>query len=348
MKRRELLGAAFFAPWLAGARWAQAQTPELPSSFALYGKLPDTLDFQRLIAAGKPAAVLLYMLAPQALLGWPARFSAEAQSEIAPEWRALPYLGQLSGRGSTLPLENVVALKPDLIVDTGTLNETYRSDAERMARQTGLPYLLIDGDILLAPQTLRALGKLLGVAQRGERLGTQAQAILSEADKLRQHYQTQGKAPTFYMARGADGLETAPAGSIHAQALELCGLRNVATPMGSAGLARVSPEQLLLWQPDYLFTHDPALYATASSSPQWSRLRAVREGRVILAPGEPFGWLDIPPGMNRLLGVHWIAQALAPGASPASTRQAVQEVFELFYHHPPSARLLEAAARLSA
>lgn len=348
MKRRALLGAALLAPWLAGARWARAGAPPLPTSFALYGTLRQQPDLRRLLAAGRPAAVLLYMLAPQAMLGWPARFAPAAQAEIAPDWRELPYLGQLSGRGSTLPLESVVALQPDLIIDTGTLNDTYRSDAERTARQTGLPYLLIDGDILLAPQTLRALGQLLGTAERGERLAAQAQAILAQADAQRRRYQAQSEAPSFYMARGADGLETTPAGSIHAQALELCGLRNVATPMGGAGLARVSPEQLLLWDPDYLFTHDPEWYSLAARSPQWARLRAVREGRLILAPGEPFGWLDIPPGMNRLLGVHWITQALAPGATPATTRQAVQNVFELFYHHPPSSRLLDAAARLSA
>lgn len=347
MRRRDVLGAALLAPWLARPAWVGAQPAPLPDSFALYGTLPENAGFQRLLAAGRPAAVLLYILAPQALLGWPSRFTEAALAEIAPAWRQLPHLGQLSGRGSTLPLEKVVALKPDLVIDTGTLNDTYRSGAERTAQQTGIPYLLIDGDILLAPRTLHTLGRLLGVAERGERLAARAQAILDEAGRLRRHYQKQGKAPSFYMARGADGLETAPAGSIHAQALELCGMRNVAEPMGGAGVARISPEQLLLWDPDYLFTHDPVLHMSAVQSPQWSRLRAVREGRFILAPDTPFGWLDIPPGMNRLLGVHWVTQALAPGATPAATRQAVRDLFELLYHHAPSTPLLDAAARLS-
>ncbi len=347
VKRRDFLGAALLAPCVAGTPWAWAQTPKLPDSFALYGKPPEAPAPQRLLAAGRPAAVLLYMLAPQALLGWPTRFTEEALAGIAPAWRELPYLGQLAGRGSTLSLETVVALKPGLIIDTGTLNDTYRSGAERTAQQTGLPYLLIDGDILLAPQTLRTLGRVLGVAQRGEQLAARAREILDEAASLRRRFQTQGKAPSFYMARSADGLETAPFGSIHAQALELCGLRNVAEPVGGAGLARISLEQLLLWDPDYLFTHDPALAATAAQSPQWSRVRAVREGRFIVAPQAPFGWLDIPPGMNRLLGVHWITQALAPSATAAATRESVQDVFELFYHHRLSPSLLDAAARLS-
>lgn len=346
--RRSLLAAALLTPWLLSPGLALARALNANSSFALYGSFPSQSDIQRLLAAGPPAAVLLYCLVPQKLLGWPFTLSQEAQAELAPAWRHLPHLGRLSGRGSTLSLETLLALKPDLIIDTGTLNDLYRSSAERTAKQTGVPYLLIDGDIRLSANTLRALGRLLGVEARGETLALKAQSILDQAQALRLHYDTTGQAPSFYMSRGADGLETTPRGSIHAQALELCGLRNVVPPLGGSGLGRISPEQLLLWDPDYLFTHDPVFHATAQQAPQWSRLRAVREGRFILVPGEPFGWLDMPPGMNRLLGVHWVSQALVPGATAAATQEAVREVFTLFYQTPPSTSLLDAAARLHA
>ena len=40
-----------------------------------------------------------------------------------------------------------------------------------------------------------------------------------------------------------------------------------------------------------------------AGSPQWRTLRAVREHHAYVAPDVPFGWLDEPPSINRLLGL---------------------------------------------
>ena len=52
--------------------------------------------------------------------------------------RKLPRLGRLSGRGSTLSLEALLTLEPDIIIDSGNV-ETYRSLAKRVSDQTGVP-----------------------------------------------------------------------------------------------------------------------------------------------------------------------------------------------------------------
>jgi iron complex transport system substrate-binding protein len=57
----------------------------------------------------------------------------------------LPELGRLTGRGDPLNLERFFAAKPDLVIDFGTINDTYRSLADRIQSQTDIPYLLIDG-----------------------------------------------------------------------------------------------------------------------------------------------------------------------------------------------------------
>jgi iron complex transport system substrate-binding protein len=35
-------------------------------------------------------------------------------------------------------------------------------------------------------------------------------------------------------------------------------------------------------------------------------VRAVREGHAVVAPSLPFGWLEEPPSINRLLGLAWL------------------------------------------
>jgi len=64
----------------------------------------------RIFAAGPPASVFLYVLKPQALLGWPRALGPEERRYIAPAFRALPETGLLSGRGNESNLERVLAL----------------------------------------------------------------------------------------------------------------------------------------------------------------------------------------------------------------------------------------------
>src|SRR3954464_7389136 len=89
--------------------------------------------------------------------------------------RDLPELGRLTGRGDTLNLERLIADKPDLIIDFGTINDTYRSLADRVQAQTGIPYLLIDGRFENTPAAMRLLADVLGVKDRGEALARAAE-----------------------------------------------------------------------------------------------------------------------------------------------------------------------------
>jgi hypothetical protein len=73
------------------------------------------------------------------MIGW-VRSPREAEMPyLLPELRGLPELGRLTGRGDTLNLERLIAAKPDLIVDFGTVRDTYRSLADRVQAQVGIP-----------------------------------------------------------------------------------------------------------------------------------------------------------------------------------------------------------------
>ena len=61
--------------------------------------------------------------------------------------------------------------------------------------------------------------------------------------------------------------------------------------------------------PDVIVFTDPTMRATLTQSEAWRSLRAVRGGHAFVAPDMPFGWLDEPPSINRLLGVAWLGGA---------------------------------------
>src|SRR5262245_63545043 len=106
--------------------------------------------------------------------------------------------------------------------------------------------------------------------------------------------------PRVYYARGPRGLETGLGGSINVETIELVA-QNVAGGT-RGGLANVSIEQVLLWNPDVIITIDQDFAANVSNDSAWAPVAAVRARRVHLSPKLPFGWVDFPPTVNRLIG----------------------------------------------
>jgi len=140
----------------------------------------------------------------------------------------------------------------------------------------------------------------------------------------------------IYFTRSLDGLETGLAGSIHSEVIELLGCENVAKQAGHKGIGQVSLEQLMVWQPDYLLTQDLEFVELANTAAQWQALTAVQAGRVYCAPKLPFGWLDGPPGINRLLGILWLMALLEDRLTGQQLQDEVAEFFTLFYRSETS------------
>ncbi|MHB8798558.1 MAG: ABC transporter substrate-binding protein [Thermoanaerobaculia bacterium] len=304
----------------------------------VFGRLPPPGRIRRVFAAGPPAAVLARVLAPERLLGWPMQIPPGAHAFLAPAVRGRPFLGRLSGRGSTMPLEKLLALEPDLILDTGTVDATYLSAAESVHERTGIPYLLVPGRLAESPWQLSETGRRLGVPERGAVLAREAERLLAEARGAGRR--GGARAPRVYIARGPDGLETVKAGSLNAESLDLAGGVSVARGPGG-GVARVSFEQVAAWVPDVVLTQDAGFFANARQDDLWRRLPALRTGRFHLVPKLPFGWLDEPPGVNRLVGLPWLASRLHGTATGSDEAGRVRAFHLAFYGFAPELAAFE-------
>ncbi|QDL94288.1 iron ABC transporter substrate-binding protein (plasmid) [Paroceanicella profunda] len=283
----------------------------------------------KVLAAGPPAAVLLYVLAPEAMAGWPRAPRAQDRPYLDARAAALPELGRLTGRGDTVNLEALLAAAPDLILDVGSVSATYLSLAERVQAQTGIPYALIDGSFANTPAALRQLGALLGRPERGAALAAYAQETFTHVDAVLARV-PEAQRPSVYLARGPEGLESAPRGSLNAEIIERAGGRNVVEG-GGRGLVTVSPEQVIAWAPDTIVTIDPVFAAEVGARPLWRDVPAVAHGRVFLAPSRPFGFIDRPPSVNRLIGLRWLLHAFYPGQAGPDPTQEVRDFYALFY-----------------
>lgn len=251
---------------------------------------------------------------------------------MLPDVCARPEVGRLTGRGNTANLESVLALKPDLILDVGSIASTYASLAARVQEQTGIPYALLDGRFEATISTYRLLGAL--TRRDPEPLATYTEQTLATI-QARINRIPEDERPRVYYARGPRGLETGLGGSINVETIEYLGARNVAAER-RGGLATVSIEQVLVWNPEVIVTIDRDFAANIRSEPQWAEVEAVRAGRVHLSPRLPFGWVDFPPSVNRLIGLWWLAKIFYPDHFDEDIRALTRDFYSRFYHVSPS------------
>jgi iron complex transport system substrate-binding protein len=289
--------------------------------------IPDKVT--RVFPAGPPAAIMLYTLAPDLLIGWPRANRPEELEFLLPEVGSRPEIGRITGRGNTANLETVIGLKPDLILDVGSTSQTFVSLAERVREQTGIPYALLDGRFDATAASYRLLGALTRREKQAEALAAYTETAFSTiAGRIKDV--PAAERPRAYYARGPRGLETGLGGSINVETIEMLA-RNVAAGQ-SGGLANVSIEQVLLWNPEVIVTIDQTFAANVASDPAWSSVAAVQRGRVHLSPKMPFGWVDFPPSVNRLIGLWWLAKILYPERFPEDINERTRDFYKRFYH----------------
>lgn len=313
---------------VSGLAVASAEARTITDAAGRKVEIPDRIE--KVLAAGPPASVLVYVLAPEKLAGWVREPGEVEKAYLLPSVRNLPTYGQLTGKGGTANIEAVLAAKPDIIIDVGTVNPTYASLADKVQEQTGVPYVLIDGSFARSAETLRETGDILGVSERAtklsdyaaEKLKTLKDGMISIPETAR---------PKVYYGRGPEGLETGLSGSINVEILEAVGATNVAAAAGKGGLTQVSLEQILSWKPDIVLAASPKFTSAIKDDPLWADIEAVKNGKVYVTPNLPFGWFDSPPGINRLIGVAWLENLFYPDVFKVDLASEVRGFFKLFY-----------------
>jgi iron complex transport system substrate-binding protein len=277
--------------------------------------------------AGRPAAVVLYTLAPDKLLGWAHKPDDEALALLDPAAAKLPALGALT-EADNVDMETIKKLHPDLIVDIGSVAARFRELADRVQAETGIPYILLDGRLDRTPELYRLLGQIAGKEKEADALAEASDRILSET-KAALSVKGEGPPLTAYYGRDEDGLTAVPPRSISAEVLTLLGLSNVVPVDQSKG--KITRQQLLVWNPAVVLTMSDSFALQLRTDPAFASLMAVQEHRVLLAPSPPFGWIDEPPSVNRLLGLLWVGHALYPAAFTSDLRAATRSFFHDFY-----------------
>ena len=322
------------APFIGTARAQDARslTDAAGRRVAVPGKVT------RVLASGPPGSVFLYTLAPDTMVGWIRPPLPEEKPYLAAPFADLPAYARMTGRGDSIDAAAVKAHNADFILDIGAVDPGYSTLADRIQGQAGIPYVLLDGTLARTAESYRILGGLLGREARAEELARAADGMIAEV-RAKIAPVPQDRRPRVLYARGPKG--TVRANPINVDILDVLGAVNVAPPVPGSR-EPLTLQEIQRADPAVIIAIDEAFFEAVMTDPAWATIAAVKARRVYHAPTLPFSWLDDPPGVNRLIGLRWLAERLYPELRFGDLRAAIRDFHRVFYHRQPTVPQVEA------
>lgn len=321
-----------------------AETREITDMAGRKVTVPAAENIESVFSAGPVAAIFLYMVAPDKLLGWNYELNDVEKSIILDKYQDLPNFGM----GDAVNYEAVIAANPTIAINSGKINDTMVSDCDALSESLGIPVVAVDNELNNSAEAFRFMGELLGVEDHAEELAQYAEQVFTDINVLSDI--PEEKKVSVYFGNGEDSLETAPRGSQHAQILDAINAVNVADlELGDGSRVQISAEQLLAWDPDVIVVNgEPKADKSGSSAaedilsnPDYASLKAVQDQKVYGTPNAPFSWVDRPAGPNRLIGMRWFSALIYPEYIKCDINEEIHKFFDLFYHVDLSDEQLE-------
>ena len=321
-----------------------AETREITDMEGRKVTVPTAENIESVFSAGPVAAIFLYMVVPDKLLGWNYELNDVEKSIILDKYQDLPNFGM----GDAVNYEAVIAANPTIAINSGKINDAMVSDCDALSESLGIPVVAVDNELNNSAEAFRFMGELLGVEDHAEELAQYAEQVFTDINALSDI--PEEKKVSVYFGNGEDSLETAPRGSQHAQILDVINAVNVADlELGDGSRVQISAEQLLAWDPDVIVVNgEPKADKSGSSAaedilsnPDYASLKAVQDQKVYGTPNAPFSWVDRPAGPNRLIGMRWFSALIYPEYIKCDINEEIHKFFDLFYHVDLSDEQLE-------
>lgn len=226
-------------------------------------------------------------------------------------WKDLPMVGTDSAGNTDYYPEQIIAVQPDVILCSYT--EDIVNDLEA---KTGVPVVAVSMGTLFADdydQALLILGEACGVKDRAEEVVQFIDDCLADLDARTANIPDEEKptvlsaAATFKGVHGIEGVR------LQDSVLDAVNANNIAAQEGGPSAATVDREQILAWDPDYIFCDFGGVGLVqedeAADPDFYAQLTAYQNGNIYQHPSTTsyFSNLEIP-----LVNCYFIGSILYP------------------------------------
>lgn len=289
-------------------------------------EIPDNIE--RIMPYDVKTSILLFPIAQEKMVAKALLPGSKQKEFISNKYNAMLEVDMKN-------IESVLACNPQIIIAGNYKSDNNYEKYEKLQKRTHIPVVIIDFSIDELDKTYSFLGTLLDNEEQCSECTLFLQHTYNTCDSLI-NSNPQVDANVYYSI-GSSGLMTDPVGSKHTEVLDYLKLNNVVkVDIPTGGHVNVNMEQVMIWNPDYIFTAgfkaDKNAYSMMKTSARWKSISAVEKGNIYKVPSQPFGWFDHPPTVNRIPGIIWLTQVFYKMPAKEVQKQII-EFYKLFYHY---------------
>ncbi len=309
---------------------ASAETREFTDSAGRTVEIP--VNIERIAPSGHTANQVLLTMAPEMMVGLSQELSEEQQAYLGIDTSDLPVFGAIFGAKGDLNKEAIAAADPQIIIDTGALDDDVASGLDELQEELGIPCVFIETNMDDYGQAYEMLGELLGLEERGQELSEYCQNAYDEVVSVMDSIAEEDRVNLLYLT-GEDGTNVIAQGTQQAEVVDLCAnnLAVMDNPSNAGTGSETSLEQIALWDPDLIIFTSGSIYDTVADDPAWEGITAIDTGNYYEAPSTPYNWLSSPPTVNQVMGMQWLPRLLYPDYFDDSIADVTKSYYSLFY-----------------
>lgn len=303
-------------------------------------EIPDKIN--KVYVNHQPGVILMHTLDLDMLVGWAFDLLPGEKRFVPEKYHSLPVLGTTGGNNSA-NREVVMAAKPDIAIMFTYLEDMTINLADDFQKTTGIPVVMAEMKTCTIPEVYRFIGKVIGREERANKLADYSEKLLEKAKKICEEIENSKKIKVYY-AQGPKGLNSSASGTSHGEIIDLAGGFNVVErSQAGDGRIAINMEQLMIWNPEVILLADrihsaapkeqDATKLLESLHDGWKNIKACKDKRVYFVPCIPYNILDMPPSVNRLVGIIWLGNILYPEKFNSDIRKDFYEFYNLFYNY---------------
>ena len=309
---------------------ATSETREFTDSAGRTVEVPTVID--RIAPSGHTANQVLLTMAPEKMVGLSQELSEDQQKYLGVDTSDLPVFGAIFGAKGDLNKEAIAAADPQVIIDTGVLDDDVASGLDQLQEELGIPCVFIETNMDDYGASYEKLGELLGMEERGNELSEYCQNAYDEVVDVMSTISDDERANVLYLM-GEDGTNVIAKGTQQAEVVDLVAdnLAVMDNPSNTGMGSETSLEQIALWNPDLIVFASGSIYDTVADDPAWDGIAAIDNGNYYEAPGTPYNWLNSPPTVNQVMGMQWLPRLLYPDKFDDSIADVTKSYYSTFY-----------------